>query len=80
MVFVVARLFERVERDLENKRPSSTRFGWHSDEKKQYLRRFCNEHPLDYYITGAKRLFLSLPVVDQDRAKPTVTLSGPKAE
>lgn len=51
-----------------------------SDEKKQYLRRFCNEHPLDYYITGAKRLFLSLPVVDQDRTKPTVTLSAPKAE
>jgi hypothetical protein len=46
--------------------------GMTSDGKKQYLRRFCNEHPLDYYITGAKRLFLSLPAVDADRGKPTV--------
>ena len=50
------------------------------DEKKQYMRRYCNEHPLDYYIAGAKRLFLSLPVVDQDRAKPTLTLGAPKAQ
>jgi hypothetical protein len=46
--------------------------GMTSDGKKQYLRRFCNEHPLDYYITGAKRLFWSLPAVDADRGKPTV--------
>jgi hypothetical protein len=46
--------------------------GMTSDRKKQYLRRFCNEHPLDYYITGAKRSFLSLPSVDADREKPTV--------
>lgn len=50
------------------------------EEKKEYLRRFCNENPLDYYIAGAKRLFLSLPVVDQDRAKPTLTLGVPKAQ
>jgi hypothetical protein len=48
--------------------------GMKPDEKKEYLRRFCNEHPLDTYITGAKKLFISLPVVDADRAKPAVTL------
>jgi hypothetical protein len=48
------------------------------EEKKQFVRRFCNAHPLDYYITGAKLLFLSLPVVSEDRAKPTMTLA-PKA-
>jgi hypothetical protein len=54
--------------------------GMTPDEKKQYVRRFCNEHPLDYYITGAKKLFLSLPVLNEDRAKQQLTQGPPKAQ
>jgi hypothetical protein len=42
---------------------------WSFENKKEFIRSYCDQHPLQFYMQGVLQLGLSLPLMPGDRPK-----------
>jgi hypothetical protein len=52
------------------KRPTRNLAGTKTIEQKSYIRDYCSDHPLEDYLAAVANLFVSLPIVTNNRPPP----------